>query len=173
MFTVHGFKSIAILLSLTFSLHAYAADVFGVEAPLSDQVSISASILSELGTEIDLQKNGCVENKLEAALEATQISMSQQSHAVLVKPRAKCLCGANYCPIWIYQLNRNGAKRIWSTPGTGFVELLDKKNKGYRQIREGGGTAGHNHVGLWVWDGKKYRLTKKKSHLDKDVEEKQ
>lgn len=163
-------SKIILLIALTLSLNAHALEDFGVEEPLQNQIPISASIISELSYEVDLKKNGCTETNVADALEATRVSLSAHPLETIIKPKSRCLCGAYYCPVWIYQEKNKIAKRLWSSPGTGFVEILDRKNKGYRQIRESGGTAGHGYKQLWVWDGKKYRLVVNKSHLVKGEE---
>lgn len=139
---------------------SFAATGFSIEEPLDNQIPIPSSIISDLSNKIDIQKYGCTESKISQTLEATKISLSSSSHEVLVKPKASCICGANYCPVWIYQINKKSTKLIWSSPGTGYIEILDKKNKRYKQIRDGGGTAGHDHEEIWAWNGKKYLQTK-------------
>jgi len=138
---------------------AFADDTYSVENPLEHQTNIPKSILSDLSKKIDLQQYGCLENEISETLEASAINLNSSFNHILVKPKAWCLCGANYCPVWIYQLNKKNTRLIWSSPGTSYVEILDKKNRRYKQIRDGGGTAGHEHQTTWVWDGKKYSQT--------------
>jgi len=149
-----------ILIVASYDGVAFAENAFSIEEPLEHQTTIPASILSELGKKIDLKQNGCTENEIHETLEATKINLTPSLNHILVKPKAFCICGANYCPVWIYQISKKTTKLVWSSPGTSYVQILDKKNRRYKQIREGGGTAGHDYQATWTWNGKKYIQTK-------------
>ncbi|HYR05331.1 MAG TPA: hypothetical protein VEP71_01465 [Gallionella sp.] len=154
---------IPFLLLFLFSLDAHAVDGFSVEDTLSHQEPIPASVSSELSRETDFKGSGCKEKNISEALEATKVNISSRVHEILIKPKAWCLCGAYSCPIWIYQLNNKSIKRIWSTPGTNGVDILDERTHGYRQIKESSGSAGHSYEAIWAWDGVKYKIVKEKS----------
>jgi hypothetical protein len=154
-------KIIVVALSLvTFNVHA--VEQFNVETPLSIREPIQPSIVVDLSRDIDLRGSGCSESSIREAIEATRVHLSSTRQEILVKPTAWCLCGAYYCPVWIYQLVDGNAKRIWFTPGTASVEILSKKQNGYHHIRESGGTAGHSYFRVWSWNGTKYRVSREK-----------
>ena len=111
------------------------------------------------------------EKNLGEALEATAIKLNSNLQAILVKPRAWCLCGASSCPMWIYHLEKNSAKQIWFNPGTHGVEITDKIHKGFRQIRiSNTDIRGDTYEAIWVWDGKNYKLISEKLGT-KNIEE--
>lgn len=144
---------------------AYAEQTFGVEEALARQTPIPESVLSDLNGEISLTRNSCAQSSLAEALEATKVEIGSKDPTILVKPKSNawCLCGAYYCPVWMYQITNVSTKRVWYTPGTSTVTILKAKTRGYRKIQSAGGTAGHGFEELWVWDGKKYQLAREKS----------
>lgn len=103
-----------LLISIVASYYgvAFAANAFNIEEPLEHQTTIPASILSELGKKVNLKQNGCTENKIHETLEATKIDLTPSLNHILVKPKAFCICGANYCPVWIYQVSKKTEKLI-------------------------------------------------------------
>jgi hypothetical protein len=151
-----------LLASFLIAINAYAVEEFNVEVPLSNRASIPAVVIDDLSNDIDLKGSGCSESSIAEVIEATSVRVSSTHKELLVKPTAWCLCGAYYCPIWIYQLSGRKAKRLWSTRGTSNVEILVTKQKGYHHIRESGGTAGHSYFQIWEWDGARYRVSRKK-----------
>lgn len=147
---------------------ASAAETFGAEERLERTTEIPAAMLSTLSEELSLQRNGCVQQSLEQALEATRVNVGTTSDAtLLIKPRqdAWCLCGAYYCPAWIFQTSTRGAIRLWSTRGMSSISILDTKDRGLRRIRSEGGTAGHGFVEDWSWDGKRYVLSRRQGRV--------
>jgi len=146
-------------LFLIFSSLAIASDEFGAESPIENSEKIPSPVISYLSKEINLGTQGCQEEKLSDALEAKLVRISAHTKALVVKPKAWCLCSAYYCPMWLFQIKENTANQIWSTEGTGGFEILDKKTKGYRQIKASGGVAGHGSESIWAWNGKQYEET--------------
>ena len=159
---------ILFLLLLLISFDARALDEFGAEEHLSHSATIPAAIIADLSHEINLEESACNEKNIAPALEASKVKLSATSQEIFIKPKAWCLCGAYYCPMWIYQVSNNSAKRIWSTPGTSYLQILDKKSHGYRQIKSGGGTAGHGSETTWAWDGQQYKVIKEKTTIADD-----
>lgn len=155
---------IAALIAVFLCRLAYAEQTFGIEEPLEHQLKIPAAVLFELESELDFKANGCAQFKIEDALEAAQISVGSKYPTLLVKPTqdAWCLCGAYLCPAWIFQLAPEGARRLWSTPGTAAISVVNARNRGYRRIRSEGGTAGHGFVEVRAWDGKHYSRASRK-----------
>ena len=148
-----------LLLLLFLPLLARASDEFGVEEPIEKPDKIPSSIISYLSENLGEDIKSCEIRRVDEAFEAKSVKISVRSHALIVKPKAWCLCGAYYCPMWIFQIKDNTANRIWSTEGTSGLEILDKKTNGYRQIKESGGVATHGHESIWVWGGEKYEET--------------
>jgi hypothetical protein len=61
--------------------------------------------------------------------------------------------------MWVIQLENEGsAQRIWSTQGTGMIEILDQEINGYRQIYASGGSAGHVSCSISACDGRQYAV---------------
>lgn len=154
------YKTLCILLCIP--LTGFSSEEFSIEDHWWSQGDIPVSVIYDLRSDIDLNESGCVESSVADTLESTQVQLSPGKTSVIVKPKSWCLCGAYNCPVWVYAIKDGKARRIWSTKGTGVVEILDKSVNGYRQIRESGGTAGHSYMGLWEWDGGKYKLIKEK-----------
>lgn len=146
-----------VLLLLFFPLLAGASDEFGVEEPIEKPDKIPSPIISYLSENLSNDIKSCEIKKVDEAFEAKSVKISAHSRAFVVKPKSWCLCGAYYCPIWLFQAK--SANPIWSTKGTGALEVLDKKTNGYRQIKESGGVAMHGYESIWAWDGKKYEET--------------
>lgn len=153
-------KTLCLLLFIP--LAGFSYEEFSIEDNWSSRDVIPASVVSDLRFEIDLNESGCLESNVRDTLESSQVQLSPGKTSLIVKPKSWCLCGAYYCPVWIYAIRDGKTRRIWSTKGTSSVEILDKSVNGYRQIRESGGTAGHSYMRLWGWDGKKYKLIKEK-----------
>ncbi|HEY8085781.1 MAG TPA: hypothetical protein VIE69_09295 [Methylophilaceae bacterium] len=151
-------KSFFITILCLITLSAHARDEFAAESSIKNLEPIPAPIISHLSAEIDLDKHGCKEKRLADTLEGKEISLNSHVRTFLLKPKAMCLCGVYYCPVWIYKFKNNSAERLWFTAGTGEVEILDNRSHGYRQIKESGGTAGHSYERNWAWDGNKYTV---------------
>lgn len=137
-------------------LFATASDEFGAEAPIENPDKIPTPIISYLSKEINIDAQGCQEEKLIDTLEGKLVNISAHTKALVVKPKSWCLCGAYYCPMWLFQVQGNTANRIWYTKGTSGFEVSDKKTNGYRQIIESGGVAMHGYESIWAWGGEKY-----------------
>jgi len=150
-------------LLILYYFDAHASDTFSVEETFSPQAIIPTSVISDLSKSLSLEEYGCKEKNLGEALEATAIKLNSHHQTILVKPKAWCLCGTSSCPMWVYQLENNGARQIWSYPGTHGVEITDKIIKVYRQIRIADSSIrGDTYEAIWAWNGKKYRLIRKK-----------
>ena len=160
---------ITLLFLLAVTFEAFALDEFSAEGRFAHQAPIPPSVFSDVKGESNLEDCGFSENNISKALEATEVLIGDSNPAILVKPKSWCLCGAYYCPIWLYQLNNKSATRIWSTPGTSGIDILDHKTQGYRDIKESGGTAGHSYYRIWVWNGMKYKVRKEKYTTAGDV----
>lgn len=146
-------------LLLLLPLFANASDEFGVEEPIAKPDKIPSSVISYLNKNLANEVKHCEINMLEDALEAKTVRINADSQALVVKPKNWCLCAAQSCPMWLFQVTGSTANRIWFAEGTSGLQLLDQKENGYRQIKEGSATAGHGHESIWTWDGKKYRET--------------
>jgi hypothetical protein len=145
-----------LLLLLFLPLFASASDEFSVEELIEKPNKILSPVISYLSENLGDDIKSCEIKKVDEAFEAKSVKISAHSRAFVVKPKSWCLCGAYYCPIWLFQVNGHSANPIWSTKGTGVLEVLDKKTNGYRQIKESGGVAAHGSESIWAWDGKKY-----------------
>jgi hypothetical protein len=142
------------------------AESFSIEESFTHPVKVPAAIQSRLDAEIAKDIAHCEDVRPETRYEAQVVSLSPSLRAYLLKPTNFCLCGAYYCPVWLYSMQGTQAKRIWSTPATGVLEIMASKTNGYHQLKEYGGTAGHGYKSIWSWDGKKYQETYRQTYMN-------
>ncbi|MBF5037875.1 hypothetical protein ACFQ1T_10410 [Methylophilus glucosoxydans] len=147
---------IIILLLLLVSFETSASEDFSIEEHFTKPVKIPAPISTYLNKEMREDIALCEGVKPEDMFEVKTIHLNKSSKTYLVKPASTCLCGVYYCPMWIFQMKHNTAHLIWDVSGTGFLEVLNKKTNGFKQLKELGGAAMHGHMSIWSWDGKKY-----------------
>ena len=159
MASCHETMKRLLLLLLLLPLIAEASDEFGAEEAIKNPDKLPSSVISYLSKNLDEEIKYCEIKSMDDAFEAKSVKINADSQAIVVKPKNWCLCGAYYCPMWLFQINGSTANRIWFAEGTGGFELLDQEANGYRQIKESGATAGHGHESIWTWDGEKYRET--------------
>ena len=96
-----------ILLLLFLPLFATASDKFGVEDAIKKPDKIPLPVISYLSENLDKNIKQCEIEKVSEAFEAKSVRISAHSTALVVKPKAWCLCGAYYCPMWFFQIKNN------------------------------------------------------------------
>lgn len=147
---------------LMICLNAWASEEFGVEEDFKRRVPVPSIIASQIASETDFALACGDEARIEKSLEATSIALNNVATTILIKPSAWCMCGAYACPLWIYQVNKNGYQRILKEPGAVAIQTMDKMTNGYREIRTRSGSAGHSAESTYAWNGKAYKVIKSK-----------
>lgn len=142
-----------------------ASEEYSIEERFQNPVKIPAAISSQLNKEMGKDISHCEDKKPDSRYEAQMVNLSSSLKAYLVKPTNFCLCGVYYCPVWLFKMKDAQASLIWSTAATGNLAILAKKNNGYHQLKESGGTAGHGHKSIWSWDGNKYMEIYRQSYM--------
>ncbi|MGQ2966751.1 hypothetical protein [Methylophilus sp.] len=141
------------------------AERFSIEESFTHPVKIPAAIQSRLNAEMGEDIKHCEDVRPDTRYEAQMVKLSQSLSAYLLKPTNFCLCGVYYCPVWLYQMQGTQARRIWSTPATGNLEIMPAKTNGYHQLKEFGGTAGHGYKSVWSWNGKQYQEVYRQTYM--------
>ena len=161
---LNTYRVMAAVLTLLGGVGASASEQYSVEQSFKNQVNVPSSVALLLGEELNLAKSGCPQSSVAEALEATEVKVGSAVTSILVKPTpaAFCLCGAYYCPAWLFAVTPTGAKQLWFTAGTSYIEILNSRDTGYRRLRSGGGAAGQGLVESWIWSNGSYRLSKTK-----------
>lgn len=145
---------------LMISLNAWASEEFGVEEDFKRRVPVPSIIASQIASETNFTLACGDEARIEKSLEATAIDLNASDNTILVKPSAWCMCGAYACPLWIYQVNKNGYQRILKESGAVAIQTMDKITNGYREIKTRTGSAGHSAESTFAWNGKVYTVVK-------------
>jgi hypothetical protein len=157
-------KTYLLLIALVSST-LMASEEYSIEERFKSPVKIPAAISSHLNKEIGKDISYCEDKQPDSRYEAKIVNLSSSLRAYLVKPTNFCLCGAYYCPVWLFTMKDAQPSLIWSTSATGNLAILPKKTNGYYQLKEFGGTTGHGHRSIWAWDGKKYKEFYRQSYM--------
>jgi hypothetical protein len=141
-----------------------AGDYISADQAMSQPVPIPAPVISYLAQET---ASGFPECKAHAAnirlaFEAKTVDLNSSLQALVVKPRSRCFCSSNACPMWIFEAVPNVeklpvAKLIFESPMAGLLTFSDKKTKGYPDIKVSGGLLSHGYEVRYVWDGAQYQ----------------
>jgi hypothetical protein len=136
---------------------AYSAEQYHIEERFKQAVKIPPAIIAYLtnGNSADAIAD-CEESNPHDIFEAKIIELNKSTKAYLVKPKQMCVCGAYYCPMWIFKVKGKTSKLIWSIDGTTFLEVLNEKAGGYKQLKVIGGGAAHGYESLWSWNKDRY-----------------
>jgi len=151
------FRSTVLLLFLA-CLGASAQQLYSIEESFSNAVTVPPDVIRHLSGDIDLERNGCTQLSLSETLEAVRVGTAEKSSLLFVKPRANawCLCGANLCPVWMYELKDNRPQLRWHAKATSVIRFTFRASESYPVIVSRGGAAGHGFEETWVWSGAKY-----------------
>lgn len=169
-------RTFAVILAILLpTSHAVAGEEFGIEERFPNLTDVPVSVATDMEKNLDAAGNTCLaEGKTTAkgALEATRIDLGNSARALLLKPKPPaepqaawgCFCGAYTCPMWIYSFEGTSAHRIWSSGGVS-LEVVDRKDNGAKRLLLSSGSAGHQEVTLYAWDGREYTVLREKSVL--------
>lgn len=155
---------VTFLLLLLFSTALMAYEDFSIEESFKNPVRIPASIISYLKSEVGDDTSFCEDVKHEDLFESQIVSLNKSTKAYLVKPSHMCLCGAYYCPMWMF-LKGKKADLLWSSPATGMMAILNTKSNGYAQIKDYGGAATHGFKSISSWIGKSYKEVYRQDYM--------
>jgi len=172
--------NVALLLAVIFSAFgAFAGEEIGIEDEFANPTNVPASVAADI--EKGLSDRACfAESKttVGAALEAGTIDLGTPARFLLVKPKQPskagaawgCLCGAYTCPMWIYSLEGAVGRRVWSSGGSS-VETIARKDHGSMRLLLSSGSAGHQEMTLYAWNGREYAVLREKSVSGGDMGE--
>jgi hypothetical protein len=160
------FASISMLFTL--SSLTFAGDYLSADQVIKQPAVIPAPVLSYLTQEI---ANGFPECKAQAAnlrlaFEAKTVNLNSSLQALVVKPRARCFCTSDGCPMWVFAAGPAPdptmaklavAKLIFESPMAGLLTFSDRKTRGYPDIKVSGGLLSHGYEVRYVWDGAQYQ----------------
>lgn len=152
-----SFATASTLLSLSFSL--MAGDYIRADQAINHPVAIPAPVATYLAKEIDSAYPECKAegSNINKAFEAKTSDLNSSVKALVVKPRSRCFCSSDACPMWVFALSTREAKLIFESPMAGLLTFSDKQTKGYPDIKVSGGLITHGYEVRYVWDGAEYQ----------------
>lgn len=124
-------------------------------------VMLPAPVTIYLAQEIENAFPECKEEALtiSKAFEAKTVNLNSSIKALVVKPRSRCFCSSDACPMWVFASSTREANVIFESPMAGLLTFSDKKTKGYPDIKVSGGLLTHGYEVRYVWDGAEYQET--------------
>lgn len=140
-----------------------AGDYISADQAINQPTVIPAPVLSYLAQEI---QSGFPECKAHAAnisraFEAKTLDLNSSVQALVVKPRSRCFCTSDGCPMWVFAVAPTPdpavAKLIFESPMAGLLTFSDRKTRGYPDIKVSGGLLSHGYEVRYVWDGAEYQ----------------
>lgn len=136
-----------------------AGDAISANQAIDHPVTIPGSVINYLTKEIDSVYAECEEEGLivSKAFEARPVELNSSVKALVVKPRSRCFCSNDECPMWVFDTLPQKAKVIFESSMAGLLTLSDKKTKGFPDIRVSGGLPSHGYEVRYVWDGTEYQ----------------
>lgn len=155
------FASITMLLTL--SSLTIAGDYVSADQAIKQPAVIPAPVQAYLAKEI---ASGFAECKAQAAdirlaFEAKTVDLNSSVQALVVKPRSRCFCSSDACPMWVFAAapaaDPKVAKLIFESPMAGLLSFSDRKTRGYPDIKVSGGLLSHGYEVRYVWDGAEYQ----------------
>lgn len=154
-----SFATASILFSLSSPI--IAGDYISANQAMDHSAIIPAAVVNYLTKEIDTAYAECEEEGLivSKAFEAGSFELNSSLKALVVKPRSRCFCSNDTCPMWVFDASNQKAKLIFESPMAGLLTFMEKKTKGYPDIKVSGGLLTHGYEVRYVWDGSEYQET--------------
>lgn len=152
-----SFATASILFSLSWRI--IAADYVSADQAMAHAVVIPAAVTTYLAQEVENAFPECKDqaSNVSKAFEAKTVDLNSSVKALVVKPRSKCFCSSDACPMWVFAASPNQAKVIFESPMAGLLTFSDKHTKGYPDIKVSGGLLTHGYEVRYVWDGSEYQ----------------
>ncbi|HSI44891.1 MAG TPA: hypothetical protein VK950_01840 [Methylophilus sp.] len=137
----------------------FAGDYISANQAIDHPVMIPAPVTTYLTQEIETAFAECKEqgSTISNAFEAKTVDLNSSVKALVVKPRSRCFCSSDACPMWVFDASNRQAKLIFESPMAGLLAFSDKKTKGYPDIKVSGGLLTHGYEVGYVWDGSEYQ----------------
>lgn len=136
-----------------------AGDAIRANRAMDNPVTIPASVVDYLTREVDTTYAECEEEGLmiSKAFEARTVELNSSLKALVVKPRSRCFCSNDECPMWVFDASQPKAKLIFESSMAGLLAFSDKSTRGLPDIRVSGGLHSHGYEVRYVWDGAEYQ----------------
>lgn len=154
---IYSFVISSVLFLLSSSINA--GDAIRANQALDHPVTIPGSVVNYLTKEIDTAYAECEQEGLivSKAFEARPVELNSSVKALVVKPRSRCFCSNDECPMWVFDALPQKAKVIFESSMAGLLTFSDKKTKGFPDIKVSGGVPSHGYEVRYVWDGAEYQ----------------
>ncbi|HSH85612.1 MAG: hypothetical protein ACAH08_05060 [Methylophilus sp.] len=156
------FLTSATLFLLSTSLDA--ADAISANQAIDHPVVLPVSVIDYLTKEIDTTYAECEQEGLivSKAFEARTVELSSSVKAFVVKPRSRCFCTKDECPMWVFDASNQKAKVLFESPMAGLLTFSDNKTRGFPDIKVSGGLlshglSSHGYEVRYAWDGAEYQ----------------
>jgi hypothetical protein len=146
-------------LLLTLATPMVAGDYISADQVIKQPALIPAPVLSYLAQEVKSSFPECKAQaaSISTAFEAKTVELNSSVQALVVKPRSRCFCTSDGCPMWVFAVAPAMAKLIFESPMAGLLTFSDRKTRGYPDIKVSGGLLSHGYEVRYVWDGAQYQ----------------
>ncbi|MFD1122516.1 hypothetical protein ACFQ2T_08385 [Methylophilus flavus] len=136
-----------------------AGDAIRANQAIDNPVIIPGAVINYLTKEIDTAYAECEQEGLivSKAFEARPVELNSSVKALVVKPRSRCFCSNDECPMWVFDATAQKVKVIFESSMAGLLTFSDKKTKGFPDIKVSGGLPSHGYEVRYVWDGAEYQ----------------
>jgi hypothetical protein len=146
-------------LLFTLATPMVAGDYISADQVIKQPALIPAPVLSYLEQEVNSSFPECKAHaaSISTAFEAKTVELNSSVQALVVKPRSRCFCTSDGCPMWVFAVSPAMAKLIFESPMAGLLTFSDRKTRGYPDIKVSGGLLSHGYEVRYVWDGAQYQ----------------
>jgi len=124
---------------------------------------VPPQILEEIRKDTTWQPmDEAIRDSLAFRLVADRVDLNRDGVPELViRGQGGFICGAYWCPYWIYRRPSNGYERVLDAGNIQLLEPLATMTHGYRDVRTWmHGSAWESGVTLYAFDGRRYRAVK-------------
>lgn len=143
------------------ALSCLADDNIYADQRVANPVTIPPPVMVYLIREVEAGFPECTQknNDPQSLFEARSLSLNHSTDTILVKPKARCFCSGDGCPMWLFDTGSPQAHLIFESGMAGLLTLADRKTNGYADLSVSGGLRSKGYEVRYVWDGKEYQET--------------
>lgn len=159
---IYSFQSASVL--FIFSSSIFAGDLIRADQVMEHPVVLPGAVIDYLTKEIDTAYAECEQEGLivSKAFEGRTVALNSSVQALVVKPRSRCFCSNDECPMWVFDTSHQKAKVLFESSMAGLLLFSAKKTRGFPDIRVSGGLpshglASHGYEVRYAWEGKEYQ----------------